>query len=74
MHKQVADKYIHFALINKTDHVLSVLQMKHYVNQGNKTTMLQKLQLAQNLQYQAYVFYSVHVFYLWQLHMLTQRH
>ena len=38
VHAQVSDKYIHFALMYKTDHIFTVLQIKHLLNQYSEPT------------------------------------
>ena len=39
VHAQVSDEYIYIALINMTDHIFTVIPIKHLVNQdGDKNT------------------------------------
>ena len=43
LHARVSDKYINFALMYMTDHILPVLPIKHLVNQDGEPTTPQKL-------------------------------
>ena len=43
LHAWISDKYIHFALMYKTDHIFPVIPIKHLVNQDGEPTMPQKL-------------------------------
>ena len=43
VHVRVSDKYIHFALMYTTDHLFTVLPIKHLVNQDGEPTMPHKL-------------------------------
>ena len=56
VHTQVYDKYTHFELFYKTDHILPVISIKHLVNQDGEPTTTHKIST------QTHMFYSVHVF------------
>ena len=43
VHSHVFDKYIHCAIIYKTDHIFPVLPIKHLANQDGEPTTPQKL-------------------------------
>ena len=58
VHGRVTGKYIHFALMYMTDHILPVLPIKYFDQLRHKNW-----QLEQNLQYQTHMFYYVHMFY-----------
>ena len=66
-------KMFSFSFMYTTDHIFSVLPIKHLVNQEGETTTNTNFQWAQNLKYQTNVIHYVHVLYKRQLHMLTQR-
>ena len=44
VHAHVSDKYKHFELMYKTDHIFPVLTIKHLVNQDGEPTVKHKLE------------------------------
>ena len=44
VHSHVFDKYIHCAIIYKTDHIFPVLLIKHLANQNSEPTTPHKLE------------------------------
>ena len=73
VHTQVYYKYIHFSLLYKTDHILTILPIKHLVNQYSEPTTPQNMKTITKPSVSNQSFYSVHVFYERNLHILTQR-
>ena len=49
MHARVSDENIHFELMYTIDHILSILPIKHFVNQDGEPTMSHKLETGKNL-------------------------
>ena len=74
VHARFLEAYIHFALMNMTDHIFLVLLIKDMINKDGDLTTQFKLATGKNLQYQIYACYFVHVLYETLLQKLGQRH
>ena len=73
VHAWVSDEYIHFAWIYTTDHIFTVLPIKHLVNQYGELNTPQKLATGTKHSVSNLHDLFFYMLYKRQLHMLTQR-
>ena len=71
VHAYILDKYIHFALINTTHHIFTVLTIKPLVKKDDKPTTPHKLETGTKPSVSNIGVLIFHVFYEKRLHTLT---